>query len=170
MRHNSKNLNHQNQLSGFFCTSMKDTSASLTWAWLWGSPRGVWCEEGWARWATWVRMELALLKSTLSPMRTLSLQVSIWVKELRGWCHWTRARIEAVLDCRVHCDQTQTNSSRDKRQTPEFIFHLQQSGKKWSGKRWSLRALSGRHLGYVAEEEEPFRQLFTRRARLFWQV
>ena len=42
--------------------------------------------------------------------------------------------------------------------------------KKWSVKRWTLRALSGRHLGYVAEEEEPFRQLFTRRARLFWQV
>ena len=41
---------------------------------------------------------------------------------------------------------------------------------KVPGWRWSLRALSGRHLGYVAEEEEPFWQLFTRRARLFWQV
>ena len=45
-----------------------------------------------------------------------------------------------------------------------------ETGKKWSVKRWTLRALSGRHLGYVAEEEEPFRQLFTRIARLFWQV
>ena len=33
--------------------------------------------------------------------------------------------------------------------------------KKCSVKRWTLLALNGRHLGYVAEEEEPFRQLLS---------
>ena len=33
--------------------------------------------------------------------------------------------------------------------------------KKCGVKRWTLLALNGRHLGYVAEEEEPFRQLFS---------
>ena len=48
-----------------------------------------------------------------------------------------------------------------------------QTVKKCSVKRCTLLALNGRHLGYIAEEEEPFRQLFTRRgqkARSFWQV
>src|SRR4029434_6311070 len=36
-----------------------------------------------------------------------------------------------------------------------------QTGKKCSVKRWTLLALTGRHLGYVAEEEDPFGQLFS---------
>src|SRR4029434_293262 len=36
-----------------------------------------------------------------------------------------------------------------------------QTVKKCSVKRWTLLALNGRHLGYVAEEEEPFQQLFS---------
>lgn len=36
-----------------------------------------------------------------------------------------------------------------------------QTVKKCSVKRWTLLTLNGRHLGYVAEEEQPFRQLFS---------
>jgi len=34
------------------------------------------------------------------------------------------------------------------------------NGQNMQSKRWTLLALNGRHLGYGAQEEEPFRQLF----------
>ena len=36
-----------------------------------------------------------------------------------------------------------------------------ENGQKCSVKRWTLLALNGRHVGYIAEEEEPFWQLFS---------
>ena len=79
------------------------------------------------------------------------------------WAVSTTAHLctsRTYFECLVRSHwQNQQNSVHCK-----YLDGALETVKKWNVKRWTLRALSGRHLGYIAEEEEPFRQLFTRRA------
>ena len=122
------------------------------------------CQRGESRrWVEWTHNDFSLISQfTKQQLLLLFLDDMIMRPSSLFWT-WALSQTEHL--CTLNTDfqclgrshwQNQQNSGHWK--YPDGAL---QTVKKCSVKRWTLLTLNGRHLSYVAEEEEPFRQLFS---------